>query len=85
MQEPVTAVTNASVCSEVLTILRNHSQGDDSPGILDELNNVTVRELDDGAAIDRRDTVSNVQQAAAVSGTALNDPANFVRDNWKGG
>lgn len=69
------------MCSKVLTVLRNHSQGDDSPRILDELNNVTVRELNDGAAIDRRDTVSNVQQAAAVSGTALYDSANFVRNN----
>lgn len=67
-----------------LTILRNNSEGDNIASILDELNNVIVRELDDGASIDRWDTISHMQQATAVGGTAFDDSANFVRDNWKG-
>ncbi len=67
-----------------LTILRNHSECDNTAGILNKLNDVVVRELDDGAPVDRRDSISNVQQAAAVGGTALNDSANFVWNNWDG-
>lgn len=38
-------------------------------------------ELDDGAPVDRRDAISDVQQAAAVGGTALDDSADFVRND----
>lgn len=43
-----------------------------------------MRELNDGATVDCRDTISDVQQATAVGWAAVNDSANFVRDNWKG-
>lgn len=66
-----------------LTILRNHSEGDNVAGLLDKLDNVIVRELDDGAPVDRWDTISDVQQAAAVGGTAFNNAADLVRNNWK--
>lgn len=36
-----------------LTILGNHSEGDHTAGFLDKLDNVVVRELDDGAPVDR--------------------------------
>ena len=63
------------------TVLRNHSEGDNIAGFLDKLNNVIVRELNDRAPVDCRDTNSDVQQAAAVGGTAFNDSANFVWNN----
>lgn len=66
-----------------LTVLRNHREGDDTASLLDKLDNVVVRELDDGAPVDRRDAVANVQQATSVSGTALDDAANLVRNHWK--
>ena len=46
--------------------------------LLDELHDVTVRELDDGAAVHCRDPVSYVEQAAAVSGAALDDAADLM-------
>lgn len=64
-----------------LTVLRDHSEGDDVAGVLDKLDDVVVRELDDGAPVDRRDTISDVQQATAVGGTAFNNAANLVRNN----
>lgn len=70
--------------TERLTVLGNHSEGDNVAGILDKLNNVIVRELNDGAPVDRWDTISDVQQAAAVGGAAFNDPANFVWNDWNG-
>ncbi len=70
--------------AEILTVLGNHSEGDNIAGILDKLNNVIVRELNDGAPVNRWDTISNMQQATAVRGTAFNDSANFVRNNWNG-
>lgn len=69
----------------MLTILWNHGQGDNISCILDKLYNVTVRKLDDGAPIDRRDTISDVKEATAVSGTAVDDTTNFVWDDWKAG
>ena len=64
-----------------LTVLRNYSESDHVAGLLDQLHDVVVRELDDRAPVDGRDAISDVQQAAAVRGTAFDDPANFVRDN----
>lgn len=61
-----------------LTILRNHSEGDNGTGILDKLDNVTVRELNDRAPVYGRDAISDVQQATAVSGAALDDAADFM-------
>lgn len=67
-----------------LTILWNHSEGDNIAGILNKLNNVIVRELDNGASVDRWDTISDVQQTTAVGWTSFNDSANFVWNNWNG-
>lgn len=69
---------------EIPTILRNHSEGDHVAGLLDEQHNVVVRELDDGAPVDRWDTISDVQQAAAIRGTAINDSPDFVWNDWNG-
>lgn len=66
-----------------LTVLRNHSEGDDIARVLDKLDDVIVRELDDGAPVDCWDPIPDVQQAAAVGGTSLDDAADFVRNNWK--
>lgn len=66
-----------------LTVLRNHSEGDNIACILDKLDDVIVRELDDGAPVDCWDTIPDVQQATAVGGTSLDDAADFVRNNWK--
>lgn len=35
------------------TILRHHGEGDNVASLLDKLHNVIVRELDDGAPVDR--------------------------------
>lgn len=61
-----------------LTVLRNHSEGDNGASILDKLDYVAVRELNDRAPVDGRDAISDVQQATAVSGAALDDAANFM-------
>lgn len=61
-----------------LTILRNHSEGDNGASILDKLDNVTVRELNDRAPVYGRDAISDVQQATAVSGATLDDAADFM-------
>lgn len=68
-----------------LTVLGNHSEGDDIACFFDQLDDVVVGELDDGAPVDRWDAISDVQQAAAVGGTALDDSADFVRNDWKSG
>lgn len=69
-----------AVC--VRTILRNHSEGNNGASLLDELDNVTVRELDDRASVYSRDAISHVQQAAAVGGAALDDAADFMWNHW---
>lgn len=78
-QGPHPAVATAKVGT--LTVLRNNSEGDNVASILDKLNNVIVRQLDDGAPVNCRDTISNMQKATAVGGTAFNDSANFMWDN----
>lgn len=45
---------------KILTVLWNNCECDDAAGILDELNNVIVGELDDGAPIDCRDAISDM-------------------------
>lgn len=67
--------------TRTLTVLRNHSEGDHTAGFLDKLDNVIVRELDDGAPVDRRDTISDMQQATSVGGTAFDNAANLVRNH----
>lgn len=67
----------------ILTILRNHSQGDNTASILDQLDDVTVRELNDRAPVYSWDPIADMQKATAVSGTALNDAADFMWNHWK--
>lgn len=66
-----------------LTVLGNHSERDDGASVLDELHDVVVRELNDGAPVYGWDAISYMQQAAAVGGTALDDAADFMRNHWK--
>lgn len=68
---------------KALTVLRNHREGDNTAGLLDELDNVVVRELNDWAAVDRWDTIADMQQATSVGGTALDNAADLVRNHWK--
>lgn len=44
----------------LLTILRNYRERDSIAGIFNKLHNVAVRELNDGAAINSRDTVTHI-------------------------
>lgn len=64
------------------TILRNHSEGDNGASLLDKLDNVAVRELNDRASVYGRDAISHMQQATAVSGTALDDASDFMWNHW---
>lgn len=73
----------ASARWKALTVLRNHREGDNTAGLLDELDNVVVRELNDWAAVDRWDTIADMQQATSVGGTALDNTADLVRNHWK--
>lgn len=63
------------------TILRHNSEGDRSAGILDELDDIVVRQLHDGLAVDSRDTVSHLHLTYTVCRAALNNTANLVRYN----
>lgn len=68
----------------LLTVFRNNGESDNIAGFLDKLNNVAVRQLDDRLAVDRWDTIADMEEAAAVSGTAFDDSTNFVWYNWEG-
>ena len=65
-----------STCS--LTFLRYDPQGDAEARVLDQLNDVGVRHVDDGLAVHRQDPVSHLQLPAAVRRAALDDAANFM-------
>lgn len=65
-----------STCS--LTFLRYDPQGDAEARVLDQLNDVGVRHVDDGLAVHRQDPVSHLQLPAAVGRAALDDAANFM-------
>lgn len=61
------------------TIFRHHSEGHSIAGVLDELDDVVVRQLHNGATVDGRDTVSHLHLTQAVRGAALDDAADLVR------
>lgn len=61
------------------TVFRHHSEGDTGACIFDELDDVVVRQLHDGQAVDSRDTVSHLHLTYAVGGAALNNTADLVR------
>lgn len=65
-----------STCS--LTFLRYDPQGDAEACILDQLNDVGVRHVDDGLTVHCQYPVSHLQLPAAVGWAALNDAANFM-------
>lgn len=62
-----------------LTVFGHHSEGDRIAGVLDELDDVVVRQLHDGLAVDGRDAVAHPHPAQAVGGAALDDAADLVR------
>lgn len=64
------------------TIFRHNRERDRIASILDELDDIVVRQLHDGPTIDSRDTVSNLHLTYAVCRAALNNTANLVRNNW---
>lgn len=66
-----------------LTIFRHNSKSDNVSSILDELNNIVVWKLHDGAAVDSRNTVSHLHLTYTVCRAAFNNTTNFVRYNWK--
>lgn len=45
------------------TVLRYNGEGDGIAGIFNELDDIVVRQLHDGLAVDGRDTVSHLQLA----------------------
>ena len=62
-------------------VLGHHGEGDHTAGVLDDLDDVVVGQLYDGASVHRRDAVAHVQQATAVCGAALDDAANLMGDH----
>lgn len=69
-------VLRVSTCS--LTFLRYDPQGDAEARVLDQLNDVGVRHVDDRLAVHRQYPVSHLQLPAAVGRAALDDAANFM-------
>lgn len=61
-----------------LTFLWYDPQGDTKACIFDQLNDVSVRHVDDGLVVHRQYPVSHLQLPAAVCRAALDDAANFV-------
>lgn len=62
-----------------LTVFGHHSEGDRVACVLDELDDVVVRQLHDGLAVDGGDTVAHPHPAQSVGGAALDDAADLVR------
>lgn len=71
--------TGLSLCQP--TVFRHNSEGDRIAGILDELDDIVMRQLHDGAAVDSRDTISHLHLTYAVCWAALDNTANLVRYN----
>lgn len=66
--------------SKVLAVFGNHSERDSVTGVFDKLDDVAVRELNDGLTVHGGYAVAHAQQAAAVGRAALDYAANFMRD-----
>lgn len=62
-----------------LTVSGYDAQRDNVSGLFDEVDDVWVWFVGDGAAIDRQDSITHLQLPAAVCRTALDDPAYFMR------
>lgn len=61
-----------------LTVSGYDAQRDSVAGLFDEVDDVRVRFVGDGAAVDRQDTITHLQLPAAVCWTALDDSAYFM-------
>jgi len=70
-----------SVCVSTcwLTFLRDDPQGDAEAGVLDQLDDVGVRHVDDGLAVHGQDAVAHLQLPAAVGRASLDDAPDFMR------
>lgn len=62
----------------VLTVSRNDPQGDGVSGLLNEVDDVGVRLIGDGASVDGQDAVSDFQLPAAVGWAPFDDAPYFV-------
>lgn len=67
--------------SHFLTFFSNDCQCDSDSGIFDQLNNIIMRQVNNGLPIHRRDVISDFQFSTAISWTPLYDSANFMRNN----
>lgn len=65
--------------SEHLTISWNDAQRDRVSRLFDQIDDVRVGLVGDGAAVDGEDAISHLQLPAAVRRTALDDPPYFMR------
>lgn len=63
------------------TIFRHNSEGDRIARVLDELDDIVVRQVHDGLAVDSGDTVAHPHPTQTVCRAALNNTANLVRYN----
>ena len=71
-----------SACSR-LTFLWDDLQSDAEARVLDQLDDVGVRHVDDGLAVDGQDAVAHLQLGAAVRRTALDDASDLVWHGWE--
>lgn len=62
----------------VLTVSGNDPQGDGVSGLLDEVDDVGVRLIGDGASVHGQDSVSDFQLSTAVGWAPFNDAPYFV-------
>lgn len=63
---------------QALTFFGNDRQGDGDAGILDQLHDAVVGQVDDGLPVHRGDEVSDLELPTAVGGASVYDSADFM-------
>ena len=88
--EPEEAATRRRLCAldrlgrlgaKALTFFGNDRQGDGDTGILDQLHDVVVGQVDDGLPVHGGDEVSDLELPTAVGGAPVYDSADFMRND----
>ncbi len=65
------------------TFFRDDVQGDSESSVFDQLDNISVRHVDDRLTVDSHNTITNLQLPTAISRTALDDTADLMWHSYK--
>lgn len=65
------------------TFLWDDVQGDSESSVFDQLDNVSVRHVDNRLTVDGHNTIANFQLPTAIGRTALNDAADLMWHSYK--